>query len=239
MTDTAITDLATAGLLLAAGLLCGLIDRRNFAWRWLLAAAGLVVFYNLLLASGYGLLPQVVGGSWNWQGMALALIGTLAVAAAPGLGWRRAGLTLIQKPGSLTWAIPIALLYCLYPVAIRFAFGGSEPNPEALAFQATLPGMAEEVFYRGVLLLALDQAFRGRIRLLGVEWGFGAVLSCALFGAAHAFGYDDGAFGFDPLTFALTGGPSFVAVWLRYRTGSVLIPILIHNFGNSIQMAFK
>jgi membrane protease YdiL (CAAX protease family) len=61
-------------------------------------------------------------------------------------------------------------------------------------------------------------------------------LSCALFGLAHAFDYSHGAFSFDPLTMALTGGPALIAVWLRERTGSLLLPILLHNFGNSISI---
>ena len=67
-----------------------------------------------------------------------------------------------------------------------------------------------------------------------MDWGWGAVLSCAVFGQAHAFGYSDGAFSFDPLYMALTAIPSLLAVWLRLRTGSLLLPILLHNFGNSI-----
>jgi len=50
----------------------------------------------------------------------------------------------------------------------------------------------------------------------------------------HAFGYSDGAFSFDPLTMALTAIPSFIAVWLRQRTGSLLLPVVLHNFGNSL-----
>jgi len=38
------------------------------------------------------------------------------------------------------------------------------------------------------------------------------------------------------MTMALTALPSFIAVWLRLRTGSVLLPVLLHNFGNSISM---
>ena len=99
-----------------------------------------------------------------------------------------------------------------------------------------MPGLEEEPFYRGILLLALDRAFLGRARFLGVDWGWGAVLSCALFGLAHAFGYSHGSFSFDPMTMALTTLPSFIAVWLRLRTGSVLLPVLLHNFGNSISL---
>ena len=72
------------------------------------------------------------------------------------------------------------------------------------------------------------------MQLLGVDWGWGALLSCALFGLAHAFGYSDGAFSFDPMIMALTALPSLLAVWLRLRTGSLVLLVLLHNFGNAI-----
>lgn len=99
-----------------------------------------------------------------------------------------------------------------------------------------MPGLEEELFYRGILLFALDQAFRGRKRLLGVDWGWGAVLSCMLFGMTHAFGYSDGTFSFDAITMALTAIPSFIAVWVRLRTGSLLLPVLLHNLGNTLSL---
>ena len=99
-----------------------------------------------------------------------------------------------------------------------------------------MPGLEEEPFYRGILLFALDRAFTSRKRLLGVDWGWGAVLSCMLFGMAHAFGFSDGRFSLDAITMAMTALPSFIAVWLRLRTGSVLLPILLHNFGNSFSL---
>ena len=79
-------------------------------------------------------------------------------------------------------------------------------------------------------------AFAGRARFLGVDWSWGAVLSCALFGMAHAFGYADGSFSFDPIVMALTAIPSFISVWLRLRTGSLLLPVFLHNFGNAITL---
>ncbi|MBL0951004.1 MAG: CPBP family intramembrane metalloprotease [Pseudomonas sp.] len=118
-------------------------------------------------------------------------------------------------------------------IVIGLLFPSGEASAEDVAFQLTMPGLEEEPFYRGVLLFALDQAFRGRKRLLGVDWGWGAVLSCALFGMTHAFGFADGSFSFDPMIMALTGIPSFLAIWMRLRTGSLLLPVLLHNFGNS------
>jgi hypothetical protein len=55
---------------------------------------------------------------------------------------------------------------------MAFVFPDHErASAETIAFQLSLPGLEEEPFYRGVLLLALDRAFAGRIRALGVEWG--------------------------------------------------------------------
>jgi membrane protease YdiL (CAAX protease family) len=236
MTDAQISDLAAAGLLLAAGLLIGLIRRSASDWRWLVVAAALVSVNNLLLSRFYRLVPDLVGGEWNWTGKLLALAATLAIAALPIFGWRRVGLTLAQKTGSLRAAIPVAAIYCGFFLAVALLFPSDPPTREDVAFQLTMPGLEEEPFYRGILLFALDQAFRGRVRFLGVDWGWGAVLSCFAFGLAHAFGYSDGGFSFDPMVMALTAIPSFIAVWLRYRTGSLLLPILLHNFGNAIGM---
>ena len=56
------------------------------------------------------------------------------------------------------------------------------------------------------------------------------MLSCCLFGLAHTFGYSDWAFSFDPPTMALTAGPALPAVWLRLRIGSLLLPVVLHNW---------
>lgn len=224
----------TLALLLFVGTVLGLADRRNFSVRWLAIAALLVAINDVLLTSGYGLLPNLIQGAWNWQGKLMALAITIAIAALPAFGFRRVGLTLAHEPGSLKAATPVAAAYCVFFVGIAMLFPADQASGEDVAFQLTMPGLEEELFYRGILLFALDQAFRGRKQLLGIDWGWGAVLSSVLFGMTHAFAYSDGGFSFDPITMALTGIPSFIAVWLRLRTGSLLLPVLLHNFGNTL-----
>ena len=154
------------------------------------------------------------------------------------MGWRQSRLTLSQAAGSLKAAAPVALLYIAFFVVIAWMFPSEPASAETIAFQLTMPGLEEEPFYRGDLLLALDRAFVGRWKFLGVEWGWGAALSCMLFGLAHAFGFSDGQFSFDPLTMALTAVPSVIGVWLALRTRSVLLPVVLHNFGNAITLLF-
>lgn len=226
----------TLALLLVVGAAIGGLTRQTFSARWLLVAALLVAINDICLTRAYGLLPDLIGGAWNWQGKLLALAATLVVSALPAFGWRRAGLTIRQDPGSLKAALPVAALYCAVFVALAVAFPAGEARGEDVAFQLTMPGLEEEPFYRGVLLLALDRAFTGRKRLLGVDWGWGAVLSCLLFGMAHAFGFRHGGFSFEPVAMALTALPALIAVWLRLRTGSLLLPVLLHNFGNAFSL---
>ncbi len=225
------------GLLLGAGAVLGLARPSQFSLRWLMAACALVLLNDALLTQGYGALPTLLpSGDWNWQGKILALVATLLIAALPAFGWRQVGLTLAQAPGSLKASLPVALLYIAFFAALAVAFPGEPASVETIAFQLTMPGLEEEAFYRGLLLFALDRAFLSRKRFLGVEWGWGAILSCVLFGLTHAFGFSDGQFSFDPVTMALTAVPSLIAVWLVLRTRSILLPVLLHNFGNAVTL---
>lgn len=223
------------GLLWLTGASVALVQRGGVSARWLLVASGLVLLNDVLLTNGYGLLPSLVpAGDYNWQGKLLALGATVAVASTRAFSWRDTGLTLRQESQGRTWVAVVCVLYSGVFLGLALLLPNESASPEQFAFQLTMPGIEEETFYRGVLLLALFRAFPERKQLLGVEWSWGAIVSCALFGLAHAFGFRHGRFEFDPLTMLLTGGPSLVAVWLALRTRSVLLPIVLHNFGNTI-----
>lgn len=227
---------AIVAILLVCGLAMGLPDKHHFNMRWLLVALGLVIVEDALLTSGYGLLPTLIPGSWNWQGKGLALVILLAIAAHSRFGWQRIGLTFRQRSGSLVSCLAVAAIYLLFFVALALAFPNETAGPEDFAFQLTMPGIEEELFYRGLLLFALNEAFRRRWHFLGVDWGWGALLSSTAFGLAHALGHGESGFAFDPITFGLTAIPSLLAVWLRERSGSLLLPMIVHNGGNLLPM---
>lgn len=162
------------------------------------------------------------------------MVVTLAIAAHPAFGWRRVGLTLVQNSEGRKTTYLVALVLCLLFAVLAIYSSNGTPDGEALAFQLTMPGLEEEPYYRGTLLLALNEAFRGRKKMLGIDLGWGDILSCLLFGMAHAFEYSDGRFSFDAMAMAATAIPSFALLWMRERTGSLLLPIVMHNFANSI-----
>jgi membrane protease YdiL (CAAX protease family) len=225
------------GVTAAAGLIAALALRGRVKWGWLAAALILMVVYDALLTRGYGHLPiRFWPSDWNWEGKTLAVALSLAVASLPLMGWRRSGLTLKQDRRGLHGALMLSGLLIALFLGLALYFPGQGTDADTLAFQLTMPGLDEELFYRGVLLLMLNEAFGRPVRVLGASMGWGALVSSVGFGLTHALGYSDGGFTFDPLLMGATGAPALLLVWLREKTGSLLAPVLLHNFGNSISL---
>lgn len=215
------------------GLIAAVALRGKVKWGWFLGALALMAAYDALLTRGYGHIPiHFWPSDWNWEGKVMALILSLVVAVA--LGARRCGLTLKQDRKGLKGALILSGALVALFLGLALYFPGQGTDPDTLAFQLTMPGLDEELFYRGVLLLMLNEAFARPLRILGAPMGWGALISSVAFGLAHALGYSDGAFTFDAMTMLLTGGPALLLVWVREKTGSLLLPVLLHNFANSI-----
>jgi membrane protease YdiL (CAAX protease family) len=167
----------------------------------------------------------------------MALAGMLIIAALPMMGYRRSGLTLSQNSG---FKPALLALLVLSAICFYFAISGADGRDdwETIAFQWTMPGLDEEVFYRGVLLLAMNEAFRGRVSVLGAQIGFGGLLTSVLFGLAHGLSFEEDAFAFNANMFLVTGIPSLLLLWMRERTDSVLLPIIAHNIANGASTLF-
>lgn len=235
MPDQIIAALGWIGTTAAVGLLGALAARGRIKWVWLLAVLPLMAAYDALLTRGYGHIPLSFGQSdWNWEGKLLAIALSLAVATA--LGWRKVGLTLKQDRAGLPGALILCGILGALFLGLGLYFPGEGFTADSLAFQLTMPGLDEELFYRGVLLLMLNEAFGKPLTVLGARMGWGAVVSSFAFGLTHALGYDDGAFTFDAMLMATTGLPALLLVWLKEKTGSLLLPVIMHNFANSISM---
>ncbi len=231
MTDALVTAALHLGVLVAGTIVWLAVARRGIRVGWLAAALGLYIVYDAFLSRFYGHAPNVIGESWNWTGKLMAIAAMLAIASLPAFGWRRVGLTFQQKAGSWTaWAFLAVVTAVIFYFAVTTGDGRSDW--ETIAFQWTMPGFDEELYYRGVLLFALSEAFSGRIQIFGAPIGFGGLLTVFLFGAIHSLAWEDGGVAFDAATFAMTGLPSVILLWLRERTGSLITPIIGHNVAN-------
>ena len=174
-------------------------------------------------------LPPVFGASgisWAIEGKLLQLLVFVPIA----LRWSRQELRW-PTGGWFGYVIAVALV-TLLPSLVTGLPGGL-PSYGWYLYQATLPGLAEEIIYRGVILSILDQVFEGPITLLGAAWGWGALVTSSQFYLAHCLSLDEAW----NVVVALEALPDFAfyglaMCWLRYRFESVWPSVLAHNLHN-------
>ncbi len=91
--------------------------------------------------------------------------------------------------------------------------------------QLVAVGLPEELFFRGYLLLRLEEALPPRRRFLGGGLGLALVLSAAIFALAHVLGE------FDARRLAVFF-PGLLFGWMRSATGSILASTIVHAASN-------
>jgi membrane protease YdiL (CAAX protease family) len=200
---------------------------------WALAAlATLALFLALRALSQVVPGGQWIGNNWDWRGPLLGLAGVLGVAALlvrkGMLEWRDAGITLAQARGSM----PIALGITTVALGVNYAlmslssFRLPGVQPETWLYQATLPGLVEETVFRGVLLALAERAVGAghpHWDVMGARIGWGGMLVTLVFLALHGISLGT-VLGVLPA--------ALLYLWLRQRTGSLLLPIVAHNLWN-------
>lgn len=203
-------------------------DAARRAWA-VMALATLAVFLAVRA------LPQLVPGArwlgdlWDWSGPLLGLAVVLLLAAQlvrlGQIGWRDMGLTAVQAPGALAPALAVAAaaLAANY-IAMSFSsFRLSGVPLETWLYQASVPGLVEETVFRGVLLAMADRASAPRWPVAGARIGAGGLLVTLSFLALHGISLG---------TLLGVLPAALLYLWLRARTGSLLLPIIIHNLWN-------
>ena len=213
--------------------------RRKVEWAPLLWAAFACLVYFLLLRSR-GEIPNPAfldELDRNWFGKTLSIAGTLVMLYfLPRVGFRDAGLISKQNEGSLGPVIQTGGGVILFMTFASFVIAYS-PNAsiENLLWQATMPGIDEELFFRGLLLLLLHQAFGKGLNIWGAETGWGFWLVTVTFGLLHGVTIDAGDIDVDITVTLGTGFMGFILTWMRERTGSLVVPVLFHNVSNVAQ----
>ena len=171
----------------------------------------------------------VIGDRWNWMGKLLSLVLAGVTMLALQLTAETVGLELEQRHPRI--GIAALLLFVVWGTCLGLWFQPGAPTAETLAFQATMPGLAEELAYRGIAPAILFGLLCGKAPVNGTPWAIIIALSI-LFGVWHGLRYMDGRFGFDIWSaFAPTLG-GVAGGWLRFKTGSLVVPILGHGLAN-------
>ena len=176
---------------------------------------------------------------WNWDGkiasFAISVLALLALSIiSQKISFRKAGVTLVQNPGSVIPALIVMGVLIASVIALEIAANdGKSLGVERLLFQATMPGFDEEIYFRGVLLLVLAIAVENKgVNFLSAPINWAGFLVTLLFGLGHSMFWQDGAFGFSVIIFVYTFYLGFGLLWIREKTGSILIPLVAHNLIN-------
>jgi len=202
------------------------------------AGFAFLVYFLLLRSRGVISNPAFMDElTFNWFGKTLSVAGTIAMLYfLPRVGFRAAGLTWKQNKGSLGPVIQTGGLVLLFTTGGAFVAASSpDTSAEHLLWQATMPGLDEELFMRGLVLLLFHQAFGKGLNVMGADTGWGFWLAVAIFGLIHGVTVQGGELAVNLLAILGTGFMGFVLTWMRERTGSLVIPIVFHNISNVAQ----
>jgi uncharacterized protein len=164
------------GGVFGGALLCLPVTRR-LPWGWLLATA----LYLAIDAEATVVVPHLSGLHWNWAGKAASVVLGLLAMRVFRLSRLEVGLKLPLQ-GSWPWlwiGLGIAVAWTI--VSARNLYP-QHVDIETLIYQATLPGLAEELACRGVAFALLLRGF-GNERRSSV---FAAILITSFcFGLGH------------------------------------------------------
>ncbi|MDT9598680.1 CPBP family intramembrane glutamic endopeptidase [Sphingosinicella rhizophila] len=204
---------------------------------WLLWGLLLVILNATILIFGKAIqqsLPLTSFLEWNWLGKFAATAMTLiAMHFFLRLSAREMGMTLRQNPGSLLPATCGLGLMCAIDWTIAALSPGiSRLTVESIAFQALMPSLEEELFFRGILFVLLAKAFADSWSFAGTRIGMAVVMNVLIFGGMHAVSFPELHFAFNTQAFLTSGVFAAVACWMRERTGSLLFPFITHSAVN-------
>lgn len=187
---------------------------------------------------------------WNWAGkfaellLALLFIYFYSPVSAPEFGCSIRPDFKDTKPLML-----FSVAYFIFRLGLYLS-SASEPfsmHTETVLFQASLPGLAEETVFRGVLLTLVHQALQNpQWSILKVSFGWGAIITSVLFGLVHGLTIEnsenitslgigkDEHIAFNAFAACRTAFDGFLFALLAQKTKSLLPGIVYHNLLNLI-----
>lgn len=172
-----------------------------------------------------------IGGGWNWDGK---ILGTLWGVACYFLFRSffdgHDYFTFRQYREGRGKALAAAVMIVVLSALVWFVLGDSDFDWETLAFQLTIPGIDEEILFRGVLLGFLMATLQSKVRFIGNP---SVLLTAVLFGLLHAFSVSkEGSVSFSLPYFLQTGFAGYVWAWVTVKSRSIVLAVLSHNFSN-------
>lgn len=168
-------------------------------------------------------------GHWNWAGKCLSLGLSFVVIALLRLRPESVGLTVRWRNAGVGFGM--LLFFIVWGACLGLLFKPGSPDAETLAFQATMPGLAEELVYRGILPVLLLWHTASAESSERVPWVI-IFATAAVFGLWHGLRLSGAHVGFDVMSALFPFLGSILGGWLRFKTRSLLFPVAGHGLAN-------
>jgi len=233
---TQIIELLVISPLIAIG-----VNSPDSKWKSIILFASFYVVYSCLV-SFPSWMPalRIIEGEWNWSGKIYGIVGSILflMVFRKELGDHNF-ITLRQRKTSLKPKLIITIIVFMVAVVLAIiSIQKSGERFEYYLFQFTMPGLDEELAYRGIMLGLLSNALKSKMSIRNISLGNPALLiTSILFGLGHSFQIDpDWCFHQNWVEFISTFATGLLLGWLTLRSGSILMAILIHDLFNVLPL---
>ncbi len=167
---------------------------------------------------------------WNWTGKIYAVIGAiLFLSVYRKFPLKDYFLTFKQKNKFLRNGVIIITSILIIQILLAFFAPNKPLNLDTLFFQFSMPGINEEIAYRGIMLGLLTKVLKNKNLILNSSvW-----VTAILFGLAHGFSLSNEfsiAFNIQPFLRTMIYG--LIWGWITIKSGSILLVLISHNLGN-------
>ncbi len=229
-------------LIVISPLIAMTVNRNDHKWKFnIFLFVSYFFVYNCLLFSPT-LIPalRLIEGDWNWSGKLYGVTGSILFIML----FRKAFgeynyISFKQRETSLKPKLMVTIVVFLLAVGLAtLSIYKSIDRFEYYFFQFTMPGLDEELAFRGIMLGLLSNALTSKVYCRSISLGNPALLiTSILFGLGHSLQIDhDWCFHQNWVEFISTFATGLLLGWLTIKSGSILMSILIHDLLNTLPL---
>ncbi|MBN8650361.1 MAG: CPBP family intramembrane metalloprotease [Cytophagales bacterium] len=214
------------------------VDKSQNNWRKNIGLFSIYFFlYQIvLLAPSYVAWLRIDRLDWNWSGKVLAILFSLGFYYKFKNHFSQHLFIKIRPQLHLKSNLIILFIVSVIALVEGILFYNQGWDTETILFQLTLPGIDEEIAYRGIMLGLFASITRNKVTLGKFAIHNPSIWICGiLFGLIHALKFKDGMnLNFDLLYFTKTFILGTIWSYMTLKAKSILLPILSHNLSNSL-----
>jgi membrane protease YdiL (CAAX protease family) len=170
--------------------------------------------------------------NWNWVGKIYTIIGSILFL----IFYRKYPLkdyflTFKQENKFFKKGVLIIISLLILKTTLMFFAPTKLLNWETLFYQFSMPGIDEEIAYRGIMLGLLTKILKCKNLILNSSvW-----ITAILFGFAHGLSLSkEFSIIFNIQPFLITMFHGLIWGWITIRSGSILLALISHNLGNGM-----